>query len=64
MRILMEGAPRRYREDHVVGKGMISLSHYNMVHKFIPMPQAMNIPDAKAAVEKEWENWRRYRLGT
>ena len=25
------------------------------VHKFIPMPQAMKIPNAKAAVDKEWE---------
>ena len=24
--------------------------------KFIPMPQAMKIPAAKAAVDKEWEN--------
>ena len=31
---------------------MNSLSHYNLVHKFIPMPQAMKIPDAKAAVVK------------
>ena len=23
--------------------------------KFLPMPQAMKIPSAKAAVEKEWE---------
>ena len=32
--------------------------HYNitiLVHKFIPMPQAMKIPAAKAAVDKEWE---------
>ena len=28
------------------------------------MPQALNIPDAKAAVEKEWENWKRYRHGS
>ena len=28
--------------------------HYNLVHKFIPMPQALRIPDAKAAVDKEW----------
>ena len=27
------------------------------VHKFIPMRQAMKIPTAKAAVDKEWENW-------
>ena len=25
------------------------------VHKFIPLPQAMKIPAAKAAVDKEWE---------
>ena len=30
----------------------ISLSHYNLVHKFIPMPQALKMPVAKAAVEK------------
>ena len=32
-----------------------SLQHYNLVHNFIPMPQAMKIPAAKAAVDKEWE---------
>ena len=32
-----------------------SLQHYNLVHKFIPMPQAMKIPAAEAAVDKEWE---------
>ena len=26
-----------------------------LVHKFIPMPQAMEIPNAKAAVDEEWE---------
>ena len=32
--------------------------HYSiiiLVHKFIPMPQAMKIPAAKAPVDKEWE---------
>ena len=29
--------------------------HYNLVHKFILLPQAMKIPDAKAAVDKEWK---------
>ena len=41
--------------DHITGKGENSLQHYNLVHKFIPMPQAMKIPAAKAAVDKEWE---------
>ena len=31
------------------------MTHYNLVHKFIPMPQAMKIPDEKAAVDREWE---------
>ena len=31
-------------EDHIAGKGYNSLQHYNLVHKFIPMPQAMKIP--------------------
>ena len=25
------------------------------MHKFVVMPQAMKIPNAKAAVDKEWE---------
>ena len=41
--------------DHIAGKGENSLQHYNLVHKFIPMPQAIKIPAAKAAVDKEWE---------
>ena len=44
-----------HHEDHIAGKGDNSLQHYNLVHKFIPMPQAMKIPAAKAAVDKEWE---------
>ena len=31
------------------------LQHYNLVHKFIPMPQAMNIPAEKTAMDKECE---------
>ena len=42
-------------EDHIAGRGQNSLQHYNLVHKFIPMPQAMKILAAKAAVDKEWE---------
>ena len=42
-------------EDHIAGKGENSLQHYNLVHKFIPMPQALKVPAAKAAVDKEWE---------
>ena len=44
-----------HQEDQNAGKGENSLQHYNLVHKLIPMPQAMKIPPAKAAVDKEWE---------
>ena len=53
-----------HHEDHSAGKGMISVSHYNLVHKFIPLPQAMKVPAAKAAVDKEWINLRKYQQGS
>ena len=51
-RVRMEETLPKYHEDHIAGRGDISLQHYNLVHKFIPMPQAMKIPAAKAAVDK------------
>ena len=53
-----------HHEDHIAGKGNNSLQHCNLVHKFTPVRQAMKIPAAKAAVEKEWEKWRKFRRGT
>ena len=53
-----------HHEDHIAGNGDNSLQRYNLVHKYILMPQAMKIPAAKAAVDKEWENWRKCRRGT
>ena len=44
-----------HHQDHIAGNGENSLQHYNLVHKFIPMPYAMKIPAAKAAVDKEWK---------
>ena len=54
-RMRMEESLPNYHEDHNAGRGDNSLQHYSLVHKFIPMPQAMKIPAAKAAVDKEWE---------
>ena len=54
-RMRMGNSEPHHHEDHIAGKGENSLQHYNLVHKFIPMPQAMKIPAAKAAVDKEWE---------
>ena len=44
-----------HHEDHIAVKGNNSLQRDNLVHKFIPMPQAMKTPAAKAAVDNEWE---------
>ena len=63
-RMRMGNSMPHYHEDHIAGKGENSLQHYNLVHKFIPMAQAMKIPAAKAAVDKEWANWRKFRRGT
>ena len=44
--------PNTRGSKHASGKGFNSSSHYNLLHKFILMPQAMQIPDVKAAVVK------------
>ena len=54
-RMRMGNSMPHYHQDHIAGKGQNSLQLYNLVHKFIPMPQAMKIPAAKAAADKEWE---------
>ena len=59
-RLRMGESFRNYHEDHIAGKGNNSLQHYNLVHKFIPMPQAMKIPAAKAALDKEWEKLEKF----
>ena len=51
----IESATKRIREEHIAGKGQNSVLYDNSVHKFISMPQAMKIPDAEAAVDKEWK---------
>ena len=47
-----EGAVHKPHQDHITARGMTSLNHCSLVHKCIPMPQALKIPKAKAAVEK------------
>ena len=54
-RMRMGNSIPHHHEDHIAGKGENSLQHYNLVHKFLPMSQAMKIPAAKAAVDKDWE---------
>ena len=48
-RLRMEESLPNHHEDHIAGRGNNSLQHYNLVHKFIPMPQA-----------KEWEKLKKF----
>ena len=50
-----ENLYRIYQEDHIAERGVNSLQYQNLVRKFILMPQAMKIPAAEAAVDKERE---------
>ena len=59
-RIRMGNSIPNHHEDHIAGKGENSLQHYNLVHKIFPMPQALKIPAAKAAVDKEWEKLEKF----
>ena len=51
----LESALPKDHEDHIAGKGYNSMTHCNLVHKFILMHQTMKNLDAKGAVDKEWE---------
>ena len=50
----MEGIGPRIHEDHLAGKGDNSVHHCNLVHKFIPLPQAVKTRAAQEAVDKAW----------
>ena len=54
-RMPLEKSEPHHHEDHIAGKDENSLQHFNLVHKFIPLLQAMKILAAKAAMDKEWE---------
>ena len=54
-RMRMGNSIPQNHEDHIAGKAENSLQNYNLVHKFIPMSQAIKTPAAKAAADKEWE---------
>ena len=51
-------------EDHIAGKGENSLQHNNLVHKFVPMPQALKFQQQKQQWTRNGKNWRKFRRGT
>ena len=46
---------KRKHEERVAPKGHVSMEHYGLVHAPVKMKQAMKIPEAKKAVDTEWE---------
>ena len=56
----MEESRPNYHEDHIAGRGTI---HYNITIWYTSLflsPQAINIPAAKAAVDKECEKLEKF----
>ena len=51
MRQSPESSLLKDHEDHIAGKWYNSTTRHNLVHKFVPLLQAVNIPDVKAAVD-------------
>ena len=41
-------------EDHIAGQGFNSMTHCDLVHKFILVPQAIEIPDGKLEKIPAW----------
>ena len=50
-----ESLPTHY-EDHIAGRGNNSLQHYNLVHKFMPVHQAMKITRSKGSGGRNGKN--------
>ena len=59
-RMRMEESLSKFHEDHIARKGDISVQHYNLVHKFIPMLQAIRYPHQKQQWIKNGRNLKRF----
>ena len=60
----LEGTPHKDHEDYIAGKGINSLNHYNLVHKFILMPKAMKNQMRKQQWRKNGKNSKKYLHGS
>ena len=65
LRIRLEGVPHNDHEDRISAKGINSLSHCNLVHNFMPMPEAKK---KKRMQRHQWrkngKNLRKYWHGS
>ena len=60
MRIRVGGSQNKNHEDHIAEKGMSSLSHCNLVHEIIPMPQAMKNQMQRQQWKNNGKTWRTF----
>ena len=51
----LEGAGHKPHQDHTTAKGLNSMTQYSLVHKFIPMPQALKFQMQR----QQWRNNRK-----
>ena len=56
----LESSLPKGHEDHIAGKGKTSMIHYNLVHKFIPMPYAMKISGCESSSGQGMEKARNH----
>ena len=63
-RLRMGESLPNHHEDHIAGKGDNSSQHYNLVHKFILVPQAKKFPQQRQQWTRNGKNWRNFRRGT
>ena len=64
-RMRMGNSTPSIHEDHIARKGENSLQHYNLVHNFTPMPQAVKKSlQQKQQWTRNGKNWRNFRRGT
>ena len=60
----LEGTPREDHEDHIAGKGINSLSHCNLVHKFCSYASSNEDTGSNSSSGKIMEkNSRKYQRG-
>ena len=50
-----EGAGHEPHQEHITAKGMNSMTHYSLVHKFIPMPQLIKLQTQRRQWRKNGE---------
>ena len=50
------GRVKRKHVDHIADIRYVGSLHYGLVHEPVSVQEALKIPEAKAAVDKEWEH--------